>query len=74
MNLGKWLIFVGLVIALVGGLIWLGSRLGLPLGKLPGDLSIQGKRFFFHFPIVTSLIASVILTVLLNLIFWLARR
>lgn len=74
MNLGKWLVFVGLGIAIVGGLIWLGSRIGLSFGKLPGDITVQGKKFFFHFPIISSLIASVILTVLLNLIIWLCRK
>jgi hypothetical protein len=74
MNLGKGLVFVGVGIAVVGGLIWLAGRLGLPLGKLPGDITVQGKKFFLHFPIISSLIASAILTILLNLILWLCRK
>jgi hypothetical protein len=43
-----------------------GSKLGL--GRLPGDVSIERKSFSFHFPIVTSIVISVVLTVLVNLL------
>ena len=56
---------IGLVLVVIGGLAMLGVR--LPLGRLPGDIAIEGERGGFYFPIVSMLIISVILTVLLNL-------
>jgi hypothetical protein len=69
-QLGKGLIVVGAVIALVGVLMVAGSKLGL--GRLPGDISIERPRFSFHFPIVTSIVVSLVLTLLVNL--FLRRR
>lgn len=66
-QVAKLLIVTGALLLLVGGLLLLGSKLGL--GRLPGDLVFEGKRTSFHFPIVTSLLLSVVLTVLLNLWF-----
>ena len=64
--MGKWLIVLGLVIAGVGVLI----QLGLPLGRLPGDVVIRREHSTFYFPIVTCIVLSVILT----LAAWLFRR
>ena len=74
MNFGKWFIYAGLALVAVGLLIWLGSKLGISFGKLPGDVHVQKEKFSFYFPIVTSIIVSVVLTVLINLIFWLFRK
>jgi hypothetical protein len=60
--LGKVLIVVGLVIAALGMLI----SLGVPLGRLPGDLSYRRGSFSFYFPIVTSIVVSIILTILFS--------
>jgi hypothetical protein len=60
--LGKLLIVLGLVIAAIGMLI----SLGVPLGRLPGDLSYRRGNFSFHFPIVTSIVVSIILTILFS--------
>jgi hypothetical protein len=65
-QLGRMLIFAGLVIAGVGAVLMLGERLGL--GKLPGDLLWKRKNTTVSFPIMTSLVVSVVLTVILNLI------
>jgi hypothetical protein len=59
---GKFLIIFGLVIVAAGVLI----SLGLPLGRLPGDLSYRRGNFSFHFPIVTSIVLSIILTLLFS--------
>jgi hypothetical protein len=61
--LGKLLIIIGLVIAAAGMLI----SLGVPLGRLPGDVSYRRGNFSFHFPIVTSILVSIILTLLFTL-------
>lgn len=68
MPIGKLLITAG-VILLVAGLLWPWlSKLGL--GRLPGDIAIKRDGFSFYFPITTSIIVSVVL----SLILWLLRR
>jgi len=63
-QLGKMLLFAGLVLAGTGLLLIVGERFGL--GRLPGDLVWKRRNTSVYFPWVTSLIVSVILTVLLN--------
>jgi magnesium-transporting ATPase (P-type) len=72
--IGKWLIIIGIIVAIVGGLFWLGAKFGLPIGKLPGDISVQKEKFAFYMPIATSLILSVLLTILINLFFFFFRK
>ena len=60
--MGKLLVVVGLLIAAVGLLI----MAGLPVGRLPGDLSFKRGNTTFYFPLATSIIASIILTLLLS--------
>jgi hypothetical protein len=73
-TLGKWIIVVGLGLALLGGAIWLVGRLGLPLGRLPGDLRLEGKGFSLYFPLATSILISLGLTLLLNVLARLFKR
>ena len=61
--MGKILIVVGLVIAAIGLLI----SMGVPLGRLPGDVSYRRGNFSFHFRIVTSIVLSIILTLLFTI-------
>ena len=63
--MGKTLIIIGLAIAAVGMLI----SLGVPFGRLPGDISYRRGNYSFHFPIVTSIILSIVLTILLSIFF-----
>jgi DUF2905 family protein len=67
--LPKLLMIAWAILFVLGCLLFAGQRLGL--GRLPGDFSWQGKNFSFHFPLATSLLVSVVLTVLINL--WLGR-
>lgn len=67
-NMAKVIIGAGVVLVLVGGVILLLGKLGINLGQLPGDIHVEGERSFFHFPIVTCIIVSVVLTVLLNVL------
>ena len=69
-NLGRLLIGVGLVLLVAGGLLLLLGRTGLPLGKLPGDISYRGKNLSVYFPLGTSILLSVVL----SLIFYLLSR
>ena len=68
--MGRALIIIGLALVALGILVTLGDRLPIRLGRLPGDIVIRGKNSVFYFPIVTSLLASVILT----LVMWLFQR
>ena len=60
--MGRLLIITGLVIAAVGVLItW-----GLPIGRLPGDFTIRRGNFTFYFPLTTSIVVSILLTLLFS--------
>ncbi len=72
--IGKWLLIFGVVLVVVGAAVWLIESLGLPLGRLPGDIRMRGEGWSFSFPIVTSIIVSIVLTVLMNLLLWFWRR
>jgi membrane protein implicated in regulation of membrane protease activity len=63
-DLGKFLVLIGLLIAAVGLLIWTGFGRGW-LGRLPGDIHYSRENFSFHFPIVTCLLLSLLLSLLL---------
>ena len=68
-ELGKMLVVIGLVIAVVGALLWAGVGKGW-LGRLPGDIHYTRNNFTFHFPLVTCLLLSL----LLSLVLWLFRK
>jgi hypothetical protein len=61
--MGKTLVIVGLVIAGIGFLM----MLGLPLGRLPGDFAVRRGNYGFYFPLTTSILLSIILTLLFAL-------
>ncbi|MBQ7515507.1 MAG: DUF2905 domain-containing protein [Schwartzia sp.] len=67
-DLGKTLMLLGGALLVVGAALHFGGRF-LPLGHLPGDFHWQGENTSFHFPLMTSLLLSVVLTVLANLFF-----
>lgn len=66
-EIGKWFIFAGISLLIIGSLIWLGGKAGIPLGRLPGDINVTGKTTSFYFPIVTSVVISIILTIIINI-------
>jgi len=61
---GKLLVMIGLLLVVVGAVLYAGSRLPFRLGRLPGDIMVQGKNSTFYFPIVTCLVLSLVLTLL----------
>ena len=68
---GKYLLILGLAIAMVGVLLMVLERFpGLRIGRLPGDIYIKRDGWRFYFPLMTSILASVIL----SLILWFIRR
>lgn len=67
-DLGKALIGMGVFVVLIGALLLLAAKLNLPLGRLPGDFAWRSKsgNSSFYFPLATSVLVSILLTVL----FW----
>jgi hypothetical protein len=66
-EIGKLLVIVGIGMALIGALLWSGLGKGW-LGQLPGDINYSKGSFSFHFPIVTCIVLSIVLTLLLRLL------
>jgi len=67
-QLGKWIVLIGLIIVLVGGVVWvLGDKLSW-LGRLPGDIRYEGENVNFYFPVTTMIILSILLSFLISLI------
>lgn len=64
----RFIILTGVALILIGGLVYLVGRLGLPLGRLPGDIRIEREGFTCFFPLATMILLSVLLTILLNVI------
>jgi hypothetical protein len=67
-DLAKLLILLGAALLLAGFLLLLVGRLHLPLGRLPGDILYRGKNTTFYFPLATSILLSVLLTLILYVI------
>ncbi len=67
--IGKFLVILGVVIIVIGGLLLLSGKIPW-IGRLPGDIIIQRKNFTFYFPLATSILISLLLT----LIFWIIRK
>ena len=67
-NLVRFLVIGGIIMILIGGGVFLASRLGIPFGRLPGDIRIERENFRFYFPITTMILFSLVFTLLVNLI------
>ena len=73
-SIGKWIVLSGLALTAVGALVWVGAKFGLPVGRLPGDITVKGDNSVFYFPLATGLAISVILTVILNVLLWVFKK
>ena len=67
-DLGKLLVFLGGTIVIVGLVLILFGRTNLPIGRLPGDIVYRGKNTIFYFPLATSILLSVVLSILFYVI------
>ncbi len=67
-NIARTLMLGGIALFLIGGGIYLAAKFGIPLGRLPGDIRIEGENGSFYFPVTSSILVSVILTIVVNLI------
>ncbi|MCK7505756.1 MAG: DUF2905 domain-containing protein [Desulfobacterales bacterium] len=59
-SIARYLMIGGLILFLVGGGVYLASKFGIPLGRLPGDIRIEGENGSFYFPVTTSILVSVV--------------
>ena len=71
---GRYVMIGGVALFLVGGAIFLFARFGFLLGRLPGDIRIEGANGNFYFPLTSSILVSVILTIVLNVIIRLFKK
>ncbi|MGA9527065.1 MAG: DUF2905 domain-containing protein [Terriglobales bacterium] len=67
-EMGRLLVVFGVALVVIGGIVMLLGRAGLPLGRLPGDVLFRGKNTIFYFPLATSILISVVLSIILFLI------
>jgi Protein of unknown function (DUF2905) len=67
-DLGRWLILAGGILVVTGIVAVLLGRTNIPLGRLPGDIVLRGKHTTVYFPLATSILVSVVLSVLLHVI------
>jgi len=72
-EMGRMLLVVGVVLIGAGALLFFGARLPFRLGRLPGDISYQGKNGNFYFPIVTCIVLSITFTLILWVINYFRR-
>lgn len=73
-SIRKALILLGISLALIGAGIYLAGRLGLPFGKLPGDIRIERENFSLYFPLASMVLLSILLTVGVNVLLRLINR
>jgi hypothetical protein len=64
-DLGRLLVGFGIALVVIGGIIMLLGRTGLPIGRLPGDFLYRGKNTTVYFPLATSIVLSILLSVIL---------
>lgn len=74
MQNAKVLMLIGVLLFVLGGLVFLAARIGLTLGDLPGDLRIQRENFSCMFPLTSMIVISVVLTIILNLVLRLWKK
>jgi hypothetical protein len=67
-EMGRMLVTLGIALVVIGGIVMLLGRTGLPIGRLPGDILYRGKNSTFYFPLASSILISVVLSVVLFLI------
>jgi len=67
-GVGRLLVFAGFVLVIIGLLLMLLNRTNLPIGRLPGDIRYRGKNTVVYFPLATSILISIVLSLIFYLI------
>ena len=73
-SIARYLMIGGVILFLLGGGVYLAAKFGIPLGRLPGDIRIEGGNGSFYFPVTTSILVSIILTIVVNVIAGLLKK
>lgn len=73
-NIVRTLMLAGIALFLIGGGVYLAAKFGFPLGRLPGDIRIEGENGSFYFPFTSSILISVILTIVVNILARLLKK
>jgi len=66
-DVGRMLVILGVTLVVIGGIVMLLGRTGLPLGRLPGDIVYRGKSSTFYFPLASCILISVVISIVLFL-------
>ncbi len=67
-EVGRIIVILGISMIVIGGVVMLLGRAGLPLGRLPGDIVYKGKNTIFYFPLATSILLSIVLSIVMYLV------
>jgi len=67
-EMGRILVILGVALVVIGGIVMLLGRAGLPLGRLPGDIVYHGKNMTFYFPLASCILISIVLSIVFFLI------
>ena len=67
-EVGRIIVILGISLIVIGGVVMLLGRAGLPLGRLPGDIVYKGKNTIFYFPLATSILLSIVLSIVMYLV------
>ncbi len=67
-NIGRLFVYAGLILIVIGLVITVANRANLPIGRLPGDITYRGKHTVVYFPLATSILISIVLSLVLYLI------
>jgi hypothetical protein len=71
-EIGRMLVLLGVVLVILGAVLWLGGAVGgkVPyVGRLPGDIHVERGNWSFYFPLTTSILLSIVLTLVLTFLF-----
>jgi len=67
-EVGRIIVILGISLIVIGGIVMLLGRAGLPLGRLPGDIVYKSKNTVFYFPLATSILLSIVLSIVMYLV------
>ncbi|MFA6119012.1 MAG: DUF2905 domain-containing protein [Parachlamydiales bacterium] len=74
LNFAKYIIFAGIAIVFFGIILMGLLKIGVPLGNFPGDIHVKKEKIAVYFPIVSSILISIGLTILINFVFWIIKK
>jgi hypothetical protein len=73
-NIGRYLTIGGIFLFVIGVLVFLASKIGISFGRLPGDIRIERENFSFYFPLTSSILISIALTILAKIFIRLMKK